>query len=102
MLELLDADKCVCVQETLNGVEGYRFTSKMPGYTDKSIFLPMQPYSHDLEEDWGLESGHLLGLYWSFTSDGSTSYALVFDASTPPTEDYLNRFNRFSIRPVFD
>ena len=33
-------EKCEWTQDSVNGVKGYRITSKVPGYTDKSIFLP--------------------------------------------------------------
>ena len=98
-------------KEILNGVKGYRVTSKMPGHTGESIFLPTQTYSADLETDWELEPGYELGLYWSSSvGDGNDdyysptpnlAYSLVFDYdTTPPTFDILNRFCRLSIRPV--
>ena len=33
-------EKCEWTLDSVNGVKGYRITSKVPGYTDKSIFLP--------------------------------------------------------------
>ncbi len=33
-------DNCTTTRDSLNGIYGYRFTSKVPGYTDRSIFLP--------------------------------------------------------------
>ena len=33
-------EKCEWTEDSINGVKGYRITSKVPGYTDKSIFLP--------------------------------------------------------------
>ena len=35
--------KCEWTEDTVNGVAGYRVTSKVPGYTSKSIFLPFTP-----------------------------------------------------------
>ena len=111
LLELMDENKCDWSKEILNGVKGYRVTSKMPGHTGESIFLPTQTYSADLETDWELEPGYELGLYWSSSiGDGNDdyysptpnlAYSLVFDYdTTPPTFDILNRFCRLSIRPV--
>lgn len=33
-------EKCEWTQDSVNGVKGYRVASKVPGYEDKSIFLP--------------------------------------------------------------
>lgn len=33
-------DSCTCVWTDLNGVNGYKFTSNIRGYEDRSIFLP--------------------------------------------------------------
>ena len=38
--ELLDTNNCKWSWITQKGVEGFKVTSKKPGYTDKSIFLP--------------------------------------------------------------
>lgn len=110
-LELLEY--CDWTYEVLRGTGGYRLTSKIPGYTDKSIFLPMQAYSQDLETDWDLVHGYKLGLYWSSSlyTIFQSAYCLAFDDPTYPINndigkyigwDALNRFGRYSIRPVVD
>ena len=33
-------DNCTWTWDSINGMKGYRVTSNMPGYTDRSIFLP--------------------------------------------------------------
>ena len=38
--ELGNTDNCTWTWTTLNGVNGYKVTSKKSGYTDRSIFLP--------------------------------------------------------------
>lgn len=38
--ELLDPDKCSWEMTELNGIKGYKVTSKVPGHTGQSIFLP--------------------------------------------------------------
>ena len=115
--ELLDGSKCEWNFEPFDevtGVMGYRITSKIPNYTGNSIFLPIQSYSHDLELDWDLTPGYQMGLYWSSSLDGlygigqNLAYLLGFDNRNAPINepyvgvDYLYRFNRFSIRPVYD
>jgi hypothetical protein len=44
MLELVDTNKCDHVWTTVNGVNGYKITSKVPGYVGNSIFFPAAGY----------------------------------------------------------
>jgi len=37
-------NNCTTTRDSLNGIYGYRFTSNLPGYTDRSIFLPDAGY----------------------------------------------------------
>ena len=37
-------ENCVRTRTTLNGVKGFKLTSRKPGYTDRSIFLPAAGY----------------------------------------------------------
>ena len=48
-------DNCTWTKETLNGIKGYRVTSKVAGYTDKSIFFPYAGayYNTTYQEDFG-------------------------------------------------
>lgn len=52
---------CIWTWTNLNGVDGYLVTSKIPGFTDKSIFLPAAGY----REDERREAVGRLGCYWS-------------------------------------
>ncbi len=65
-----------CVKEwaVVNGVGGYKFTSKVEGFTDRSIFLPAAGYVTDRENiDKKTD-----GLYWSRTlMDGNGWYAYM-------------------------
>ena len=38
--ELTNSSNCIWALETVNGIDGYRITSKIPGHTNASIFLP--------------------------------------------------------------
>ena len=60
-------EKCEWTLDSVNGVKGYRITSKVPGYTDKSIFLPNNSNSFDGLFDYDYERG----LY--MTSDKKSS-----------------------------
>lgn len=59
--ELFDSNNCTWTSTTLNGVSGYKITSKKTGYTDKSIFLPAA--------GWYNDSGYCSGkiCYWTKT-----------------------------------
>ena len=69
---------CDWVWTTLNGVKGVKITSKVEGYTDRSIFIPAAGYRTD--------SRHLFpgvsGDYWSSTNSISktSAYSLYFDS----------------------
>ena len=52
---------------TLNGVKGYKFTSKVPGYTDRSIFLPAAGYL-----DWTINQLGSYGYYNSSSLNAAT------------------------------
>lgn len=54
-------DNCTWTWARVNGVRGYRVTSKIKGYTDKSIFFPAAGYKDSISTK---ETG-TLGLYWS-------------------------------------
>ena len=57
--ELLE--NCTWEWTTLNEVNGYKVTSKKPGYTDRSIFLPVT----GKYEDGKVFNYRLHGYYWS-------------------------------------
>lgn len=64
---------CEIAEES--GVAGLRYKGIMPGYTNQSIFLPL-----DLDR----EQGHLSGVYWTSTSEKEslgTSLNVVVDYS---------------------
>ena len=53
-------DNCIWEWTTLNGVNGYRVTSKKQGYTDRSIFLPAAGSKYNGRYEYGSK-----GNYWS-------------------------------------
>jgi len=53
-------DNCTWEWTTLNGVNGYRVTSKKQGYTNRSIFLPAAGYKANGRYQYGSN-----GNYWS-------------------------------------
>ena len=85
-------DNCRWETTTLNGVKGYRVTSTVPGYTDRSIFLPLAGYhNHDL----GASNVGISVRYWS-SSGSNTSASDLYMATL---EGNTRRIG-MSIRPV--
>ena len=90
-------DHCTWVWIKENDVTGYRVTSKIPGFTDKSIFLPAAG-----SRDLNLNGAGYCGQYWSSSlSDYSPFYAsfIVFDEHFICSDRY-NRSGGRSVRPV--
>ncbi len=95
--ELLN--ECTWSWTTLNGVKGYRVTSKKD--TSKSIFLPAAGY----RDSTGLDKVGSSGLYWSsslFESipDCANFLHVNFFDSGYNGSGYSTRFCGFSVRPV--
>ena len=66
-------DNCVWTEDSINGVKGYRITSKVPGYTGNSIFLPYNSASWgSLFEDKDYDDGYYM------TSDLSSRQQLMW------------------------
>ena len=102
MVELLD--NCTWEWTTLNGVNGYRVTSKKQGYTNRSIFLPASGHALNLRYEYGSR-----GSYWSSTieplNDGMGSLschsaAIIDFSSRHAVISYGSRESGYSIRPV--
>ena len=97
-VELVNDDYTTTTWTSINGIYGRKITSKMPGYTGNSIFLPAAGYYSGSS----LGSAGSFGYYWSRTLNVSgTSYAmsLYFISSNIYTYDY-GRYYGQSIRPV--
>lgn len=90
-------DNCTWTWTTMNGVNGYRVTSKKSGYSSRSIFLP----AAGCRIDTSLYAGEN-AYYWSssLSTDGPI-YArnLYFISGNRYTFDYA-RFYGQSVRPV--
>ncbi len=102
--ELINPDNCTWTWTTMNGVNGYRVTSKKPGYEGNSIFLPAAGgYSGT---DSKLRDAY--GWYWSGsiddkTSDKSTNFAYILCFYSDTRFVYVNsavRCDGHPVRPV--
>lgn len=91
-------NNCTWVLTTENGVSGYRVTSNVEGYTDRSIFLPMAGL---LFGDRFYYMGEY-GYYWSSSLDANTPYNAYCQLSgaTNVRFYYNNRYYGQSIRAV--
>ena len=68
--ELKNTSNCTWEWTTMNGVNGYKVTSKKIGYTDKWIFLPAAGGMYDPRP---LGAGSV-GVYWSSSLDTDYPY----------------------------
>jgi len=89
---------CAWEWTTRDSVQGYKVTSKIPGYTDRSIFLPVADgYSGLLPFYTGPR-----GEYWSstvITDNQDYTFILYFDSGNVDVSAYNRKFSR-SLRPV--
>ena len=69
---------CDWVWTTQNGIKGVKITSKVEGYTDRSIFIPAAGYRSDSRQLFAGVSGEC----WSSTStnQNTSAYNLFFDS----------------------
>ena len=93
--------QCSWSWTSINGVSGYKVTSRKPGYTDNWIFLPAAGHRHgDNHFDFGS-----YGLYWSSSLSERDSYdawyVYFYDSHvTRRSYYYYDRYLGRSIRPV--
>ena len=97
-------DNCTWEWTTLNGVNGYRVTSKKQGYTNRSIFLPAAGYKANGRYQYGSN-----GNYWSRSlmtdpyGDGSvicgTAACIRFN-NNQAIVGWQFRMTGLSVRPV--
>ena len=98
--ELLSSSNTKWDWMTINGVNGYRITSKIAGYTDKSIFLPAAGYRTSSTSHYVGNYGY----YWSssvYTGDPDGAWRIHISATEKyRSQSSQNRYYGFSIRPV--
>lgn len=94
----MNTENCSWTWTTIDGVNGYKVQSKMPGYTDNWIFLPAAAYRYnDSLYDVGFD-----GLYWSssLNTDNPLSAYYVYFNSRYFGRNGRHRYNGQSVRPV--
>ena len=99
--ELINPDNCTWTWTTMNGVKGYRVTSRKPGYEGNSIFLPAAG-GYSGTDTW-LQDAY--GWYWSGSiddksSDNSTNFAYILSFYSDTRFVYVNSAGRCSGHPV--
>ncbi len=102
MKELID--NCNSVLTTVNGVYGLLFTSKIEGYSDRSVFFPSTGFRSDSVLDDSLDETY----YWTSTlclhySFSSQACYLRFTSGGPSViEIGCSRYLGLPVRPVCD
>lgn len=93
-------DNCTWTKETLNGIKGYRVTSKVAGYTDKSIFFPYAGayYGTTYQPDFGTYWTSSLSEYDCFDARNIDMH----DSEIHNYIDYDPRYEGRPIRPVYE
>ena len=98
--ELRNTSNCTWTWTTVNGIKGYKVTSKKSGYTSNYIFLPAAGYRY---YDYLTDVGSY-GYYWSSslgTDDPSNAYSLFFYFYSGDVGTYYDsRCSGLSVRPV--
>ena len=98
--ELINSNYTTTTWTSINGIYGRKITSKMPGYTGNSIFLPAAGYCNGSSLYYAGSGGY----YWSRTlnvSSTSNAMYLFFDSSNILTNsDGDGRCYGQSVRPV--
>ena len=91
-------DNCTWTWTTMNGVSGYKVTSKKSGYSSRSIFLPAAGYRYDTSLYYAGE----YGIYWSsslYTGSPYNARSLLFYSGGHGTGNSRRYFGQ-SVRPV--
>lgn len=94
-------EKCAWKWTTLKGVKGYLLTSKVEGYTDRSIFLPAAGFGLNEET---INTGKA-GYYWTsgiYNQNARHAISTVFDRHILIRYLPNNRYAGLTIRPVSD
>lgn len=97
--ELTNIDNCEWTWASINGVNGYKITSKKSGYEDKYIFLPAAGYRFQDFFYPAITGGH----YWSSslnTSFSSSAMTLDFYSYSEMYTSNDYRCDGRSVRPV--
>lgn len=96
--ELCDGDNCAWQWTTMNGINGYKVTSKKAGYKGNSIFLPAAGWQLGTSPGRRGQGGY----YWSSTpgeGGAQVAYRLNFNSGLHRT--YWNsRYLGHTVRPV--
>ena len=99
MLQLMNEENCEWTYDAVDNVPGWRITSKIEGYTDKSIFLPFTGYRNGTSNPADTDNS---GLYWTGTIGGNTEMAkALFINETDSRLVERDRFLGLAIRPIY-
>lgn len=97
--DLKNPDNCTWTWTQVNGVNGYRVTSKKDGFVGNSIFLP----AAGLFPGQSLYKGGISGFYWSsslYSGDQQCAFDLNFDSESYVSPGNGKRCYGRTVRPV--
>ena len=95
--------QCTWTKMRINGINGYSVTSKVAGYTDKSIFLPDAGYRSGSSCTSGRNYYHYLSSSL-YTGEATDIYLLSYQLSSSSLTPYSASTSRSvgqSVRPVY-
>lgn len=97
-------DNCIWQLTTINGIGGYRVTSRKDGYTERSIFLPLAGYYYNnaLRMPWQKSNERYMGLgfYWSsslYIDNNEPWYLWLLFENCNLTSNWPDKFQNDSI-----
>jgi len=94
--ELYNSNYTSVSETTQNGVHGFLITSKVEGYTDRSIFLPSGGY---VSNSSPVGRGKV-GNYWTRTKNSDPRYAMMLVVGTSQYVSQANRYYGCCVRAV--
>ena len=87
-------DNCTVSSETVNGMPGYRFTSKVEGYTDRSIFIPNTGWFSTELKDYRILS------YFTTSEMAEDNNSHGYGFENGKVYNTWNHYNGLAVRPV--
>ena len=91
---------CSKTRVSYNGKTGYKFTSKVAGFTDKSIFLPMVGYKGTSVRGYSIHGHYRSSSLYTEIPNRSWELFLSTDDAITDAYDHIRCFGR-SVRPVY-
>jgi hypothetical protein len=100
--ELTNTSNCTWEWTSVNGVNGYKVTSKKTGFEGRSIFLPAAGHiTSSVLQDQNIKGSYWYGSSANYFYNTGYEFTYLSFSSSSYTTNYLIPENRLPIRPVF-